>query len=431
MPARGRGAPPYNLQGRGMAIRQDHQRLAVALAMLAVATPGFAQTAPATTSAPRATPRATPPAPPPATAPTADPGAVGPPQLRDFNLNGTVTRRAEPDTPAARPPAPAASSASAPSAPPRSSSAPAARPVRTPPTSLTPQSDPAASQVTAPLAAPTPLDTVAEPVFGDVALPPSLAAPVQEQSSFPWAWLLAVLVAALGAGLLLWRRQQAAASRYASEPAGLREAPAQPVQRSLPRSAAPAPVPPAPSPPPPIAPKNPGGIVATRLRPKLSFELHPIRAETDAESGAAVLFDVIVTNNGSAPARDVLVEGQLINAGPRQDEEITRFFREPLGQGERLPIIPPMGRISIKSRLAIPAHKMRPIELEGRRLFVPLIAFNALYRWSGGDDQDSASFLVGRGGTEDVKMAPFRLDQGARSWTGLGARPHSLGLSAA
>ncbi len=87
-----------------------------------------------------------------------------------------------------------------------------------------------------------------------------------------------------------------------------------------------------------------------------------------------------------------------------------------------------MGRISIKSRLSIPSDKMQPIEVDGRLLFVPLVAFNALYRWSGGDEQDSASFLVGRGQDDGGKMAPFRLDQGAKSWTGLGARPHSMGL---
>ena len=124
------------------------------------------------------------------------------------------------------------------------------------------------------------------------------------------------------------------------------------------------------------------------------------------------------------------------NAAPRVSSVSARIGRsskpslgrKPVGKGERLPVIPPLGRISLKTRLAIPGDKMNPIEVEGRKLFVPLVAFNALYRWNGGDEQDSASFLVGRGDGADGKMAPFRLDQGARSWTGLGARPHSMGL---
>ena len=73
---------------------------------------------------------------------------------------------------------------------------------------------------------------------------------------------------------------------------------------------------------------------------------------------------------------------------------------------------------------------MVPVEVDGRALFVPLVAFNALYRWSGGEEQASVSFLVGRGDDDSAKMAPFRLDQGARNWTGLGARVHSTGLGA-
>ena len=60
--------------------------------------------------------------------------------------------------------------------------------------------------------------------------------------------------------------------------------------------------------------------------------------------------------------------------------------------------------------------------VEGRKLFVPLIAFNALYRWSGGERPDSASFLVGRGDAEGGKMAPFRLDLGAAQLVAASAR---------
>jgi len=427
-----------------MAARHDHQRLAITLALLALAAPwallaaaapGAAQTSPVTN-----TPATTMPAPP------ADPGSIGPPQLRDFNLNGTVTQRAEPAAPTPRSTAPPRS-APAPGTPipaartspaPERTPAPAAQPLRNAPSVVAPDRDATTSRVTVALPPPTPAETAA-PGFGEAAAsaPPTFAPPLDEQQSLPWAWIVAAFVAALGAGFVFWRRKQAGSARYATGDHGISELVAQPATRvppPSPRSPQPPLPPPRPQPAPPRpavarAPAEPSlGIVSTRLRPKLAFELRPIRAETDAESGAAVLFDVIVTNSGSAPARDVLVEAQLINAGPRQDEEIGRFFRDPVGEGERLPVILPMGRISIKSRLTISAEQMRPIELEGRRLFVPLIAFNALYRWSGGEDQDSASFLVGRGSEDGAKMAPFRLDQGARSWTGLGARPHSLGL---
>ena len=170
------------------------------------------------------------------------------------------------------------------------------------------------------------------------------------------------------------------------------------------------------------------GIVSSRLKPALSFELVPIRAETDAVEGAALTFDLMVINQGSAPARDVLVEAKLINAGPQVDAEVGRFFLQPAGTGERLASIAPMGRVRLTMRVAASAPNLPPLVVEGRKLLVPMVAINAAYRWSGGDLTNSASFLVGRGDAEEGKMAPFRLDLGARSWSQLGARLHSAGL---
>ena len=64
-------------------------------------------------------------------------------------------------------------------------------------------------------------------------------------------------------------------------------------------------------------------------------------------------------------------------------------------------------------------------EVAGRKLFVPLVGVNALYRWSGGEGQTSASYLVGRD-NDGEKMAPLRLDLGPRVFRGLGAREHNV-----
>ena len=81
----------------------------------------------------------------------------------------------------------------------------------------------------------------------------------------------------------------------------------------------------------------------------------------------------------------------------------------------------------MKSAVSLTRDQMRQFEVAGRRLFVPLIGFNALYRWSGGDGQTSASYLLGRD-TKSEKLAPFRLDLGPRIFRGLGARQHSVGV---
>ena len=79
----------------------------------------------------------------------------------------------------------------------------------------------------------------------------------------------------------------------------------------------------------------------------------------------------------------------------------------------------------------MPIDQLRSFEAQGRKLFVPLVGFNVLFRSGSGEGQASASFLVGRGNERDEKLAPFRLDLGPRIFRGLSARPHSLGLQPA
>ena len=108
---------------------------------------------------------------------------------------------------------------------------------------------------------------------------------------------------------------------------------AQPTTTPQPLPRAPAPPPPAP-PPQPAPPRRagPSGIVSTRLRPWLEIGFSPGRCVVE-ENGATIQFDVEVYNSGNAPARDVLVEASMFNAGPEQDQEIGAFFAHPVAQG--------------------------------------------------------------------------------------------------
>lgn len=375
------------------------------------------------------------PAPP--TTNTVPPDAVGPAQLRDFSLNGTVTQRAEPPPPAAsqRPPAtrPAPRApqprAQAPTEPPAAEERPAQR-------ELPPSSPRATDPSRPPPALPSGGETSSVPAVVPGPSPATVASEVPSDTppQVPdepsrWPWLLA-LVAALAGAYFLWQRRSRPVGGIAypatpsAPPAPLPVPRRSPAEKPVAEKRAPEP---ASNPEPPIA----GGIVARGLKPSLSFELEPIRVDTDGSGAAALLCDVVVRNNGSAPARDVLVETQMFNAGPRQDEDIGRFFREPNREGPRIAVIPPMDKVVIKSRIGMTAEQLVPVEVEGRKLLVPLIAFNALYRWSGGEEQESASFLIGRGERDNGKMAPFRLDSGPRSYGGLGVRVHSLGLERA
>ena len=164
----------------------------------------------------------------------------------------------------------------------------------------------------------------------------------------------------------------------------------------------------------------------------MMFEFTPLRIDVDAGGNCGLIYDLVIINTGSAPAREVLVEARMFNAGPEQDREIAAFFNAPQALGERVPLIAPQQRLPVRSRVLLYSDRFAPIEVEGRKLLVPMVAFNALYRGPNGEAQNSASFLVGRvpsGEASAAKMAPFRLDQGARQWSDLGVRPHSGGAA--
>lgn len=343
-------------------------------------------------------------------APPAD-ESIGPEQLRDFTLNGTVTRRAEP--PAQPPPEPRAAQPRDPAPQPRAQSPP-------PDPSPGRVAEPSPSERLMPfdLPPPTPADRngAADP-SPDLSRadsfrpePAGELAPAGDSGSGIWPWLL-VLFALAGAAAFYFRR--------------LRPAPAGGIRLSELVAADTAPPPVRPVPPPTAPPTGaPSGIVSTRLRPWLDIAVVPERAVIEQER-ATVAFTITVFNSGGAPARDVLVEAAMFNAGPAQDQEIGAFFAHPVGKGERIAVVAPLQRIVLQSAVSMPRAQMRQFEVAGRMLFVPLLGINALYRWSGGDGQTSASHLVGKD-TGAEKLAPLRLDLGPRIFRGLGAREHAL-----
>jgi hypothetical protein len=356
---------------------------------------------------------------------------IGPSELQNFNLNGRVTR------PADQPPAPA-------STPPAQTTVRPATPAprRVVQNSPVQQAAPvAASAVTSPApapAAPPQVTTRETPATSaTVALPPlqgtaaavpapnapitSDAAPVVNEPLVPWRnlplwpWLAAAFAAVGGAAFLLWRRRP----REALAGAPLFDLLVPPAPEPQLRRASPQPTP---RPPAAAPPKSaPAGFVASRLRPALEIAFQPLRCQVDDDQ-VTIEFELELFNAGAAPARAVLAEASLLNASATQDQDLAAFFANPQGIGERLDVIPPMKRVSFKNQVVAPRAAIQEYELAGRKAFVPVIAFNALYEWSGGRAQSSAAYLIGRD-TQREKLGPLRLDQGAREYRGLGARP--------
>ena len=346
---------------------------------------------------------------------------IGPRELENFSLNGTVTRPA-PTPPVRTAPAP---TTAAPRTTPTTQPGAAPAPGRAT-SQATRDRLPAAPSVTVPLPPAEALPDAALPADDFAAQPgfepaPISASPAEEPTNFI-PWLIALMLLGAAAAYFVWRRRSQpsyAAAGSAQAYARAEPAPApQPLQRTPPPRAAP----------PRAAPSSatPSGVVSTRLRPWLEIEFSPGRCVVEDDK-ATIQFDVTVFNSGAAPARDVLIEASMFNAGPEQDEEIGAFFAHPVAKGERIPAIPPLKRVALKSAVSLATDQMRQFEVAGKRIFVPLVGFNALYRWSGGDGQTSTSYLVGRD-TNAEKMAPLRLDLGPRVFRGLGAREHNVGV---
>ena len=346
--------------------------------------------------------------------PAEDSGVVGPRELQNFSINGTVTQpapeRPAPAQPVTRPQAPD---------PATTGPAPADRPTRSPPASAereTPTPTPDAGE-TAPIPeAPAAAPSIAAPQPAPEAIDAPEPATSVPEGMPVLPWLLALLAVVAG-GLFLWWQKRAQQPAYADRVDALVLAAPEPAPRPLPRAPASAP----PLQPPAPAPEPFAGLVTTRLRPWVDLAFEPARCTVEDDK-VVIDFEIEMLNTGNAPARGVLVEARMVNAGPTQDAEIGQFFANPVGQGDRIDAIAPMKAVRIKSRIVAPRDQVQIYDVGGRKLFVPLVAFNVLYSWSRGAGQTSQSFLVGRD-TKAEKLAPFRTDMGPRLFRGLGKQP--------
>ena len=354
---------------------------------------------------------------------------IGPPQLRDFQIEPReriVTQPRPAPTPQNQPAQPPAERREQPAqANPRAEGPRAAAPTPRPPVQASPSpregAQPAERQA-APTPSPSPSGaaptqiapappadfSAASPPASDpvpaapVAVPPAGGAPAALEGPPLWIYLLGGLALGLAAYGFIARRR-AAERRALALPAPARVA-SEPKAPSAPR---PDPVP----------------------RPWLEVELVPERATADAEE-SVVEFELAVRNKGGSPARNVQLQAKLICSTPEQDKEITAFQRKRPGEHKTLdiPDIPAGEELRLKGRVDIKRDDIKALRVDQRLLFIPLVAVNAFYQWGTARvGQTSKSFLVGREKTDDAdKMAPFRLDLGPRVYRTVGQRPYKV-----
>ena len=369
----------------------------------------------------------------------ANPGQV---DLNNFSLPGRVTRPA--DRPAEPAPAPRQTEPAA------TRPAPTETPTTTAPRAAPPTDTPARSAATTPTTATpsSPVPDLATDSRPSAATPPASAPSARTPLPSPvvlppeadkgWSFLpfLAGLLGVAGLGVIAWFvRQRRASAAYAGAPAidlvSPRQAAPTPQPAPAPASAPrPDPVPPAPvaTPAPmPAAPTAPVGIVSSSLRPWLEVELTPDKALID-DNGAAIAVNVTLFNSGAAPARDVSIEACLLNAGALQDQDLGEFYAKPRPDTDTIPLIPPQSRIPLRTAVRLNRDAIREYEVEGRKIFAPMVAVSTRYRWSSGEGQTGSSFLVGRGQADEDRLGPLRVDQGNRTWNGLAAKRYEKGL---
>lgn len=119
----------------------------------------------------------------------------------------------------------------------------------------------------------------------------------------------------------------------------------------------------------------------------------------------------------------------MFNAGADQDREISAFFTqpEPARAAQAPQGLVPLGEVNFRSVVSMPREMVKEVRVNGRRLFIPMVAFNVLYSWEEGSGQTSASYLLGIEGKEpSERMGAFRLDLGPRIYRAVGRREHRL-----
>ncbi len=273
-----------------------------------------------------------------------------------------------------------------------------------------------------------------------------------------WLWPLAGLVVAALAwfGWRRQRRSRQADAALAAETAPRVPAEATPTVTRVRPAPAPPPAPPAPVTPEPAAPPDPG-YVTTRIpvasaprapqpaapaapanalgrRADLSIAFEPIDAQATLLN-LRIRYVIELGNNGATAAAGVRMRIGLFAGSQAQSAGVAAWFATDDGTAHhRIERIGAGERVRIEGELAAPLDALKPIELEGRLVAIPLVGIDVRYGHGAGDapieGQVGRAFVLGReaqSGAAAAKLAPFRLDQGPQRWDSVAQRDLGIG----
>lgn len=293
---------------------------------------------------------------------------------------------------------------------PRPTSTPTPQPSPAPPEAVAPSATAAPRPTAAPTPAPRP-SPAASRKLPPVVLPPE-PEPIAEPSAIAW-WqrpvaldglALAALLLAIGLGW--WRRNGRRSARHeivvpwTGDPEG--------------------------SPPPAASTPSPAATpdVASAA---IDVELTVKRAGTNLLS-ASVEYTLAVRNAGAATATGVRLDLRMLSVGPEQDRILAALSAESIERPITPPFDLPPGETLLLDGMAMhPKETLVLLEVPDQALFVPVLAVNARYGWSGGEGRIARSWVVGMVRGEGLRLQPFRRD-GARMFETVGVLDYSIVL---
>lgn len=163
-------------------------------------------------------------------------------------------------------------------------------------------------------------------------------------------------------------------------------------------------------------------------RARVTMALHPRRAGLNLLS-ATVEAELLLRNEGTAPAAAIRVGALLMGAAAGPPGDVGPLFAQPVGR----PVTPPFGLAPGEERrvrlvVALPRADILPLEAGGRAMFVPVVAVNVWYEAGEVQGQTAQAFAVGVERVDSAKLAPLWLDQPARMFDAIGVRAYAAGV---
>lgn len=310
-------------------------------------------------------------------------------------------------SPTARAPSPAPTAAPPIVIPPRletppPASAPTVAPAPAPRATATAAPVPASEAPADPAPSPVPEGAEAAPSPLPTFSPSASSTPTTEGAEAGgdtwWPWLLGALaLAALGAGALVWRRNQARPAAKVPEIERPRVASASALAAEPPAAA-----------PPPPAPATPAEPLQVALEPlRMSLTL----------MNAALAYRLQVTNRGSTPLTDLSIGADMIAAHASMSREQQLGGPANGAKAERIERLEPGESRLIQGEFRVPFSQIVPIRKGNAALLLPLARFRVEVE---GAAPVVRTFAVGQPG--NGALQPFRLDQGPRIYPNLAQR---------